>query len=196
MKPCYFLNGKIFKTGENENITCNWQVDGYRLPTEAEWEFASQAGSDTAWHWGDNEGCKYAWRGGKRAYNSNGVSHPVGEKYGNLFGLYDTIGNVWEWTWDWMGPHQLNLDTPQNPKGPSTKKEIFDYLVKVEKKQVSAMERKNIGFPYFYKGTKTLKGGAYNTKFGYHAYINCQLRIGIEPNFSNETTGFRVVRGK
>lgn len=68
----------------------------YRLPTEAEWEYAARAGSITKYYWGNVINDDYLWY----SDNSNGMTHPVGEKNPNNFGLYDMLGNVWEWCED------------------------------------------------------------------------------------------------
>ena len=87
----------------------------YRLPTEAEWEYACRASSTTAYSFGASATPlgDYAWFRG----NSDQQTHPVGEKQANAWGLYDMHGNVWEWCSDWYGDYPKGaVSDPIGPK--------------------------------------------------------------------------------
>ncbi len=90
----------------------------YRLPTEAEWEYACRAGTTTRWSFGDDEGQSgdYAWFFGNGWGSGERFAHPVGTKRPNLWELYDMHGNVWEWIQD--GFRQYTSYRQLDPRGP------------------------------------------------------------------------------
>lgn len=107
LKPPYLIDG--------DNVTLA-PSNGYRLPTEAQWEFACRAGTTTPWFFGNQESSigDYAWID----RNSEGRSHYVGTVKSNPFDLFDMTGNVWEWCQDWY--HPQGGMSALDPLGPET----------------------------------------------------------------------------
>lgn len=106
-KFCVELTAREFKAGR---LPAGYV---YRLPTEAEWEYAARAGSAGAYA-GDLE--NLGWYGD----NSDKMVHPVAQKQPNAWGLYDMHGNVWEWNSDWYGAEVYSETNRVNPKGPAS----------------------------------------------------------------------------
>ncbi len=107
LKPCY-----------NEKTT-DWDLDdsanGYRLPTEAEWEYAAHAGTEGPYEFGQPDKLRqHAWF----SENADQKTHPVGQKKPNRWGLYDLYGNVSEWCEDVYSPTYYKESPPADPKGP------------------------------------------------------------------------------
>ncbi|MDA3648682.1 formylglycine-generating enzyme family protein [Saccharopolyspora indica] len=95
LSPCYALTGDPDGAG----VLCDWTADGYRLPSEAEWEHACRAGSAEV-RYGELD--EIAWHRG----NSGERVHDVATRVPNAWGFHDTIGNVWEWCWDRYDPRR------------------------------------------------------------------------------------------
>ncbi len=114
-----WLNARVRRSGSTSENGL------YRLPSEAEWEYATRAGTTTRFWWGDNDSGApdHAWL----KVNSGGQTHPVGLKPGNAFGLYDMVGNVWQWTQD------CYADSYANAPADGQSNEIGDDCLRVDR---------------------------------------------------------------
>ena len=114
-------------TWDDAQAYCRWLSEktgkSYRLPTEAEWDYACRAGSTTDYYWGENSNGKasgnpnindFAWCDA----NSGEAAHPVGQKKPNDWGLYDMSGNVIEWCSDWYSGNYYGESPKNDPQGP------------------------------------------------------------------------------
>jgi uncharacterized repeat protein (TIGR02543 family) len=134
LTPCYTVAGLVYRTGNSDAAVCNWSANGYRLPTEAEWEKAARGGlSAQNFPWGNiishtlanfantnGETYQTGTTGTHPIYStgSEPYTSPVGSFAPNGYGLYDMAGNVYEWCWDWYGTYAAGSQT--DPRGATT----------------------------------------------------------------------------
>ena len=115
---CQEFIATLNATSLQSSLNQGGQWGDFRLPTEAEWECACRAGTQTIWPFGNDPEPigQYAWFNG----NAGNQTHPVGKFLPNAWGAYDMLGNVWEWCADWFDEKYYASSPMKNPQGPSS----------------------------------------------------------------------------
>ena len=149
----YYDLEECYRIKNNDEIEWDRKANGYRLLTDAEWEFAAKGGnlSNGYIFSGSNNLDEVAWTG----WNSDDSTHPIGTKKANELGLFDMSGNIEEWCWDLMSDYPYNPDLLLvNPEGPS----LEEYL-KTEKRRWRVMRGGSYGGSDLKLFTSSFRGG-------------------------------------
>ncbi len=161
----------VYTIINDSNIQWNTNANGYRLPTEAEWEYSCRAGTTTDFYTGNfsrNLVDTSYDRAGWYCSNADNKTHKVGLKQPNNFGLYDMHGNVWEWVWDWFSFWPGN--------------DTSDWVVSERVKRSEAV--------YY---TRIQRGGSFHCEGTGH-YGRSAHRHFFDPKTTSPSFGFRIAR--